>query len=369
MICHYCRQPLAGTTPTTCASCARSTRRAISRDWPIRQRKRTGRSGACRRRRSLRGLCRGGERGENHHAVIQTRTQTANRARTRRGGRADEDRRYAKGRAGIVAAVPRPKWRFAQQSRSRKAQGGRRQAWRPLITCSRSVAVNTSASAIELKASGGRVEPEQRDWLTHLQSQGWVAVMAYGAVEAGVFAQVWMERRPSPHATTAPNSPPICTHRARIPHRMSQPCKSWSTGDRATPVPVLEGWQCAGCRWLPRADMLRFAQITTDPAVDAGADGAGGAVERGVKGATWSKQARPGRFVSAFRMNPCPICGASGARVRRITGTSARRSRAHEQRHRAPSRADAMTLRRSESAPGFASAWSDGRRMTDMQTA
>lgn len=49
-----------------------------------------------------------------------------------------------------------------------------------------------------------------------------------------------------------------------IPHRMSQPCKSWSTGDRATPVPVLEGWQCAGCRWLPRADVLRFAQITTD---------------------------------------------------------------------------------------------------------
>ena len=29
-------------------------------------------------------------------------------------------------------------------------------------------------------------------------------------------------------------------------------------------VPVLEGWQCAGCRWLPRADILRFAQITTD---------------------------------------------------------------------------------------------------------
>ena len=52
-----------------------------------------------------------------------------------------------------------------------------------------------------------------------------------------------------------------------IPHRMSQPCKSWSTGDRATPVPVLEGWQCAGCRWLPRADVLRFAQITGDPVV------------------------------------------------------------------------------------------------------
>lgn len=52
-----------------------------------------------------------------------------------------------------------------------------------------------------------------------------------------------------------------------IPHRMSQPCKTWATGDRATPVPVLEKWNCAGCRWLPRADVLRYAQITEDAAV------------------------------------------------------------------------------------------------------
>ena len=49
-----------------------------------------------------------------------------------------------------------------------------------------------------------------------------------------------------------------------IQHAMSQPCKSWSTGDRATPVPVLENWNCAECRWLPREDVLRFAQITDD---------------------------------------------------------------------------------------------------------
>ena len=49
-----------------------------------------------------------------------------------------------------------------------------------------------------------------------------------------------------------------------VEHRMSQPCKSWSTGDRATPVPVLQKWDCAGCRWLPREDVLRFAQITED---------------------------------------------------------------------------------------------------------
>lgn len=47
--------------------------------------------------------------------------------------------------------------------------------------------------AIELKASGGRVEPEQRDWLTHLQSQGWVAVTAYGAVEAWEFLRKYVE--------------------------------------------------------------------------------------------------------------------------------------------------------------------------------
>ena len=52
-----------------------------------------------------------------------------------------------------------------------------------------------------------------------------------------------------------------------IPHRMSQPCRTWATGDRATPVPVLQNWNCAGCRWLPREDVLRFAQITEDAEV------------------------------------------------------------------------------------------------------
>lgn len=47
--------------------------------------------------------------------------------------------------------------------------------------------------AIELKAKGGRLQPEQRDWLTHLQSQGWVAVTAYGAVEAWEFLRKYVE--------------------------------------------------------------------------------------------------------------------------------------------------------------------------------
>jgi hypothetical protein len=38
--------------------------------------------------------------------------------------------------------------------------------------------------ALELKAKGGRVEPAQRDWLAHLEAQGWRCVVAYGADEA-----------------------------------------------------------------------------------------------------------------------------------------------------------------------------------------
>lgn len=38
--------------------------------------------------------------------------------------------------------------------------------------------------AIELKAQGGRLEPEQREWIAHLSGQGWRCVVAYGWEEA-----------------------------------------------------------------------------------------------------------------------------------------------------------------------------------------
>lgn len=38
--------------------------------------------------------------------------------------------------------------------------------------------------AIELKTDKGRVSPDQRDWLAHLQEQGWQAVVARGWEEA-----------------------------------------------------------------------------------------------------------------------------------------------------------------------------------------
>lgn len=95
-----------------------------------------------------------------------------------------------------------------------------------------------------------------------------------------------------------------------IPHRMSQPCKSWSTGDRATPVPVLEGWQCAGCRWLPRADILRFAQITTDSSLVAELTELAGVVECWCERCD-KEQAGPNEIslFLRFRMNLCPMCG------------------------------------------------------------
>jgi hypothetical protein len=95
-----------------------------------------------------------------------------------------------------------------------------------------------------------------------------------------------------------------------IVHRMSQPCKSWSTGDRATPVPVLEGWQCAGCRWLPRADVLRFAQITTDPQLMRELTELAGVVECWCERCD-KEQASPNEIslFLRFRMNLCPICG------------------------------------------------------------
>lgn len=38
--------------------------------------------------------------------------------------------------------------------------------------------------ALELKAKGGRVDPAQREWLAHLEAQGWRCVVACGADEA-----------------------------------------------------------------------------------------------------------------------------------------------------------------------------------------
>lgn len=35
------------------------------------------------------------------------------------------------------------------------------------------------------------------------------------------------------------------------PRRMSTDCGAWKVPPGSTPHPVLSGWDCSGCRWIP----------------------------------------------------------------------------------------------------------------------
>lgn len=51
--------------------------------------------------------------------------------------------------------------------------------------------------AIELKrAKGGRTSPEQREWLAHLEAQGWRAVVAHGWEQAWAVVRDYMALEP-----------------------------------------------------------------------------------------------------------------------------------------------------------------------------
>lgn len=51
--------------------------------------------------------------------------------------------------------------------------------------------------AIELKrAKGGRTSPEQREWLAHLEAQGWRAVVAHGWEQAWDVVRDYMALEP-----------------------------------------------------------------------------------------------------------------------------------------------------------------------------
>ena len=39
------------------------------------------------------------------------------------------------------------------------------------------------------------------------------------------------------------------------PFVMSQGCKSWAADKASDPVPMIEGWECAGCRHYPAEDV------------------------------------------------------------------------------------------------------------------
>lgn len=40
-----------------------------------------------------------------------------------------------------------------------------------------------------------------------------------------------------------------------VPFAMSQGCKSWAADKASDPVPLMEGWECDGCRHFPAADV------------------------------------------------------------------------------------------------------------------
>ena len=49
-------------------------------------------------------------------------------------------------------------------------------------------------------------------------------------------------------------TPAVATGKPRLrwlPHRMSQTCGAWAADTGHGPVPVVEGWDCSGCRWRP----------------------------------------------------------------------------------------------------------------------
>lgn len=81
----------------------------------------------------------------------------------------------------LLFAVPNGGARSKKAGAKLKAEGVRRGVPDYLLPVPAGKAVGL---AVELKAKGGRLAPEQRDWLESLQEHGWQCVVAYGADEA-----------------------------------------------------------------------------------------------------------------------------------------------------------------------------------------
>lgn len=79
------------------------------------------------------------------------------------------------------AAVPNGGMRHKREAAKLKAEGVNPGVPDYLMPVQRGGYVGL---AIELKTDKGRVSPDQRDWLAHLQAQGWQAVVARGWEEA-----------------------------------------------------------------------------------------------------------------------------------------------------------------------------------------
>jgi hypothetical protein len=83
--------------------------------------------------------------------------------------------------AGLLFAVPNGGERNTIVGARMKAEGVKRGVPDYVLPVARG---GFHGLAIELKAKGGRVSPEQRQWLDALRAQGWAAYVAWGADQA-----------------------------------------------------------------------------------------------------------------------------------------------------------------------------------------
>src|SRR5690606_5168813 len=78
-------------------------------------------------------------------------------------------------------AVPNGGWRAKRTAAAMKAEGAKPGVPDYLLPVPRGEHVGL---AIELKTATGRVRPEQREWLHHLEASGWLTVVARGWEQA-----------------------------------------------------------------------------------------------------------------------------------------------------------------------------------------
>lgn len=77
--------------------------------------------------------------------------------------------------------VPNGGWRAKRTAAAMKAEGAKPGVPDYLLPVARG---GYTGLAIELKTATGRTSPEQREWLAHLEAQGWRAVVARGWEQA-----------------------------------------------------------------------------------------------------------------------------------------------------------------------------------------
>lgn len=99
-----------------------------------------------------------------------------------------------------LAAIPNGGHRAKRTAADLKAEGVKRGVPDYLMPVRRGEHVGL---AIELKTATGRASPEQREWLAHLQAQGWHAVIARGWEQAWDAVRDYMALEPPQEAQEA----------------------------------------------------------------------------------------------------------------------------------------------------------------------